>query len=406
MLDARPLQGPDRAPLAAAYLEGLLDAFDAEPLPGESFAFLIGSDEDDVTERYRHLEVVGRRQLPPTRLLRSAAMTVDPFILRGAAIGAAWHADRGGAAGAVYHAVGGGPLPIASGLPVVVTLLDLAPWELPDAFGRTVASRFGQRLRAQILRDAAAVIVGSEATARAARRLLHVRRDRLRVIRLAPRAAFVAARTTDRVTAGAGLRERLGLPGRYLVCSGRFDARFDLITTLDALAALAAVAAPARVGSGSSWPPRVLMVGASPEDRAAIARAAARRGVGEAIAYAPALAAPDLAALVRGARAVLLPVVSEAAGLPAIEALACGTPVVASVVGPLPELVGAAGLLVEPGDPDRLAVALTTIWADDAVHATIAEAAASRAETDRRTWADVARETRSIYDEVGIRRVP
>ena len=165
VLDARPLQGPDRAPLAAAYLEGLLDAFDADPLPGESFAFLIGSDEDDVTGRYRHLEVVGRRQLPPTRLLRSAAMTVDPFILRGAAVGAAWHADRGGAAGAVYHAVGGGPLPIASGLPVVVTLLDLAPWELPDAFGRTVASRFGQRLRAQILRDAAAVIVGSEATA-------------------------------------------------------------------------------------------------------------------------------------------------------------------------------------------------------------------------------------------------
>ena len=113
---------------------------------------------------------------------------------------------------------GGGPLPIASGLPVVVTLLDLAPWELPDAFERTVASRFGQRLRAQILREAAAVIVGSEATARAARRLLRVRRDRLRVIRLAPRAAFATARTTDRVTAGGVLRERLGLPDRYLVC--------------------------------------------------------------------------------------------------------------------------------------------------------------------------------------------
>ena len=150
----------------------------------------------------------------------------------------------------------------------------------------------------------------------------------------------------------------------------------------------------------------MLLVGASPEDRAAIARAAARRGVGEAIAYAPALAAPDLAGLVRGARAVLLPVVSEAAGLPAIEALACGTPVVASAVGPLPGLIGAAGLLVEPGDADRLAVALTTIWADDAVHATIAEAAASRADADRRTWADVARETRAIYDEVGIRRAP
>ena len=115
-------------------------------------------------------------------------MTVDPFLLRGAELGAAWRAERGGAAGAVYHAVGGASLPIASDLPVVVTLLDLAPWELPEAFARTVASRFGQRLRAQLLRDAAAVIVGSEATARAARRLLHLRRDRVRVVPFAPRA--------------------------------------------------------------------------------------------------------------------------------------------------------------------------------------------------------------------------
>src|ERR1700754_5085712 len=79
VLDARPLQAPDRAPLAAAYLDELLAAFDVSPLAGESFAFLIGSDLDDPTVRYEHLDVIGRRQLPPTRLLRSAAMTVDPF---------------------------------------------------------------------------------------------------------------------------------------------------------------------------------------------------------------------------------------------------------------------------------------------------------------------------------------
>jgi glycosyltransferase involved in cell wall biosynthesis len=117
------------------------------------------------------------------------------------------------------------------------------------------------------------------------------------------------------------------------------------------------------------------------------------------------MAVEDLAGLVRGARAAILPVVSEAAGLPVIEALACGTPVVASAVGPLPELVGAAGLLVEPRDPDRLAVALATIWVDDTVHAGIAALARERAEEEPRTWADVARETRSIYAEVGAARV-
>lgn len=403
VLDARPLQTPDRAPLAAAYLDGLLGAFDADPLAGESFAFLIGSDLDDATERYAHLEVVGRRQLPPTRLLRSGAMTVDPFLLRGAALGAAWRAERGGAAGAVYHAVGGGPLPIASGLPVVVTLLDLAPWELPEAFQRSVASRFGQRLRAQILREAAAVIVGSQATANAARRLVRIHRDRLHVVGLAARAAFGAAPSVESEVAAAELRATLGLSGRYLVLSGRFDARLDLATLLGALAALAAAGRPVGLADGIAWPPRVLLVGASPDDRAAVARAAARRRIGETLAYAPGLSDADLAGLVRGARAAIVPVVSDAAGLPVIEALACGIPVVASAVGPLPELIGKAGLLVQPRDQERLAVALGAIWADDDVHAGIASLARERAEANPRTWADVARETRAIYAEVGVR---
>ncbi|MGZ8437398.1 MAG: glycosyltransferase [Candidatus Limnocylindrales bacterium] len=404
VLDARPLQTPERAPLTATYLDGLLRAFDAEPIAGESFALFLQSDLVDPTARYGHLEIVGRRLLPPTRLLRSAAMTVDPFLLRGASLGAAWRAERGGAAGAVYHAVGGGSLPIAPGLPVVVSLLDLAPWEMPDSFQGSLAGRFGQRLRAQQLREASAVIVGSHAAARAAHRLLHLHEDRIRIVPLAPRAAFagtIGQRRTRPET--IELRERLGLAERYLVFSGRFDARQDLGTLFKALAALAAAGRPAELDPAVPWPPRVLLVGASPDDRASLARAASREEIGESIAYAPALAPDALAGLVRAARAVILPVLSEAAGLPVIEAIACGTPVVASAVGPLPELVGPAGLLVEPGEPERLAVALATIWANDGVHQRIAAAARARAKAGKRSWADVARETRFVYADVGIR---
>ena len=186
VMDVRPIQEPDRAPITAAYLDGLLGAFDADPLAGESFAFLLRSDLDDPTEVYEHLDVVGRRLLPPTHLLRSAALTIDPFLLRGASLGAAWRAERSGAAGAVYHTAGAGPLPIASGLPIVATLLDLAPWELPEVFARSASARFGQRLRAQLLREAAAVIVASPSVAKAARRVLRIRSDRLRVVPLAP----------------------------------------------------------------------------------------------------------------------------------------------------------------------------------------------------------------------------
>jgi glycosyltransferase involved in cell wall biosynthesis len=411
VLDARPVQEPDRSPLTAAYLRSLLGAFDAAPLPGESFALLLRSDLEDPTTAWPGLEVIGRRLLPPTHLLRSAALTIDPFVLSGASIGAAWRAEAGGAAGAVYHAVGAA-VPLMTGLPLVVTLLDLAPWELAGSYQRTPATRFGQRLRGRLLREAAAVIVGSEAVATATRRLLHVRRDRLRVIPFAPRAAFRFWPGDDdgRVLGSARPRAdtrqeraRLGLPERYLVYSGRYDARQDLGTLLRALDLLGRTSRPADLPEDGSWPPRVLLLDASPDDRASLARAAARVDVGDALAYAPRLPDDRVAALVRGARAAILPAVSDAMGLPAIEAIACGTPVVASAVGALPEVVGMAGILVEPRDPDRLASALATIWSDDRVHDGLVAAATDRAEARTWTAADVALATRRVYAEVAVR---
>jgi hypothetical protein len=67
--------------LTAAYLGGLLGAYDASPLPGESFALFLRADLDDPTTAFGHLDVVGRRLLPPVHLLRSAALTIDPFFL-------------------------------------------------------------------------------------------------------------------------------------------------------------------------------------------------------------------------------------------------------------------------------------------------------------------------------------
>ncbi|HVA87711.1 MAG TPA: glycosyltransferase [Candidatus Saccharimonadales bacterium] len=397
MLDVRPLQEPDRAPLTAIYLACLLAAFADEPLAGESFTVLFQAGLPDPTESLVGLAVAGRRPLPPTRLLGSGALTLDPFLLRTAAVGAAWRAGRSGATGAVYHAASGAA-PLLSGLPLVVTLLDLAPWEMPQAYQRSPAARFGQRLRGQILRDARAVVVPTEASARSARRLLHLRPERLHVVPLAPRPAF---RPGGQAPTFVAARERLGLPERYFVYAGRYDARQDLATLLRALARVQAghearrtrdVTAPIQL-------PRVLLVGATPDDRAALARAAAREGVGELLAYAPRLDDRVLAALVVGARAVILPAVSESAGLAAIEAIACGTPVIASAVGGLPEIVGAAGILVEPRDPARLSAALEAAWADDAVHGRLADAAAQRARSDRRTWSDVARDTRRVYAE-------
>jgi len=405
VLDVRALQEPMRAPRTAAYLDGLLGAFDADPLPGESFAFLLASDEDDPTTRFTNLEVIGRRLLPPSRLLRSGALTIDPFLLRGASLGAAWRAVDGGAAGAVYHTAGGG-LPIASRLPTVATLLDLAPWQLPDAFQRSAASRFGQRLRGRLLRDAAAVLVGTDGVADSARRLLHLRRERVRVVPLAASPAYAVG---PRVLAGRRnearlLTDRLGLSERYLVYPGRYDVRHDAPTLMAALTRLARSDRPQDLAVDAPWPPRVLVLDATPDDRAALARVAARHEAGPHLVFAPALPPDESAAVVAASRAVVLPMIAESTGLAALDAVAVGVPVVASAVGALPDIIGTAGILVEPRDPDRLAAALSVAWGDDVVRTAIAGAAMERATRGGRTWADVAGDVRRIYAEVGIRR--
>ena len=406
LVDVRPLGDPQRAPATAAYLRGLLGAYAAEPLAGESFVFLLDLGADDPTDLFPGLPVVGKRRLPITRIFRSGALTLDPFLVRGASVGAGrGSAGESGAAGVVAHAVAGA-LPIGPGPSVVATLLDLAPWELPEQYQRSPAARFGQRLRAQLLREADAVIVGSAAVARSATRLLRIRPGRLRVVPLAGGDAFAPfsmAGTEVGDAQRAALdaeRERYGVPARYFVYTGRHDARHDLGTLLDALARLGAEGRPPRLAKAVPWPPRILLVDTTPDDRAAVAQAASSSGVGELLHYAPALPVERVAALVAGARAAVHAVVSEAAALPILDALAAGTPVVASAVGALPEVVGPAGLLVEPRDPDRLAHALRAAWADDRVHRGIAMAAAARAVPERRRWSDVARETRAVYGAV------
>ncbi|WP_233559819.1 glycosyltransferase family 4 protein [Oleomonas cavernae] len=83
--------------------------------------------------------------------------------------------------------------------------------------------------------------------------------------------------------------------------------------------------------------------------------------------------APHLAALVKGARAVLFPSLYEGFGLPVLEAMLMGTPVLTSTEGAMPEIAGDATLLVDPYDVDAIAAAVTRLDADDVLVADLAQ---------------------------------
>jgi glycosyltransferase involved in cell wall biosynthesis len=281
---------------------------------------------------------------------------------------------------------------------VVATVLDLAPWELPERYARSSAARFGHRLRARVLRDAAALIVTSRATGQSARGRIHIDPHRVAVIPLAAQAPAELGES-ERAAMLRGLRRRFRLPERYLLFSGRYDARRDMGTLFDALAILNSEGAAAGA-DGGAWPPVLVLPGApgsADQEASALDRAVQRRGVADLVRVTPRLSPAQAGALLRGARAVVYPALSEGTGSDVLDALSVGVPVIASRVGPLPEIVGPAGIIVEPRDDDRLASALRALWGDSRVQRQIVAAAARRAAAPARTWADVARDTRQVY---------
>jgi glycosyltransferase involved in cell wall biosynthesis len=389
VVDARPIQEPERSPLTAWYLNQLLSAFARESLDGESFVVVSRSLRPDpaIDLAEAGLNVVASRRIPPTtRALRSAGLTLDSFLLRGAELGAS--EDN---AATVFHTAGGA-VPLASGLPVVATILDLAPWELPQTYAASRPARFGHRLRARVLRDAACVIVCSRAVAESARRRLRIPAERIAVIPLAVDDDFrAAARDTDRLALD---RQRLALPPRYLAFAGRYDARKDFATLLRAMALIRT--------RGASVPALVVALDlAYPDEHGRVARAVEAAGVADAVTIVATTGARQRAAVLAGADAFVYPALSEATAVPSLEALALGVPVISSRTGALPETVGSAGIVVEPRDPVRMASALEAMWAAGPLARQLRDHALSRSEQPQRTWEDVARETRDAYARAG-----
>ena len=103
----------------------------------------------------------------------------------------------------------------------------------------------------------------------------------------------------------------------------------------------------------------------------------------------------DAAPLLCGARMFVFPSLYEGFGIPPLEAMACGTPVIVSDCASLPEVVGDAGLLVPPTDIEKLAESMNRLLKDDQLHTALREAGLKRA--GQFTWKASAKKLVQIY---------
>ena len=262
-------------------------------------------------------------------------------------------------------------------VPLVVTVQDVLAWAHPDWMGRANVAQHRLVLE-RALPHAAAVLTPSAFTRTALLAREGLDPERVHVAPLGVEPRFTPA---PEGKPGAG---REG-PTPYLLAVGTLQPRKNLE------AALAAFERGVDAGLGHE----LVMVGARGwRDDAVVARVRRSRHA-RRIRLAGFVDDDELVELYRGADALLFPSRHEGFGLPALEAMACGTPVVAAAAGALPEVLGEAGMLVDPDDHNAWGEALLDLLSDGDRRASLRAAGLRRSATF--SWAACAQRTVSAY---------
>ncbi|HKB26086.1 MAG TPA: glycosyltransferase family 1 protein [Methylomirabilota bacterium] len=251
--------------------------------------------------------------------------------------------------------------PLRAPCPVVLTIHDLyfiaypgRPRPLRDAVLIRVARLYARR--------AAAIVADSEHSRRQIVARLRIDPARVTVIPVALGREFTPA------APAAGVR--YGITSSYILYVGNFRPHKNLPRLL---AAYAALPAPLRAAHA------LVLAGGDRAGRPALEALARELGVADRVVFPGLVDDRDLPGLYAGATAAVLPSLEEGFGLPALEAMACGTPVVVSNRGALPELVAEAGLVADAERPADLAGALARVLADPGVRAELRRRGLARA---------------------------
>ncbi|MDV2502428.1 MAG: glycosyltransferase family 1 protein [bacterium] len=352
------------------YLESLVRHLTLLAPQHEVVLFLGGASH--VPERLHDLKATFVRSRWPTGNLVSKGAWEQAWLAREIRV----------AALDVFH----GPyfsIPLRAAGPMVVTVYDLACCYYPESFTWRFKIHWRLLLPA-VLRRATRIIALSENTKADLVNLMEVAPERIRVVYAGVDAFFHEALSPQEMQARL---EALGVRRPYLLHVSGYARRKNVPVVLRALRILkerGRLEHELVLAGGGGWPERV----------GAEVSALGLEGV---VRYVGHVSREDLRALYASADAMVYPSLYEGFGLPPLEAMACGTPVVAASTSSLPEVLGSAGILVDPQDTEAWAEAIEKILIDTSLRDRLVALGLERVSLF--TWERTARQTLAVYQE-------
>ncbi len=266
----------------------------------------------------------------------------------------------------------------------VITVHDLSFLLFPGFMTRESANYYGQIDVA--VRNTDHIIAASQSTADDIMRLLGTPESKITVIYQAIDPIFRPISEREPL---AAVRDRYGIPEEFVLSVGTVEPRKNLPTLFEAFRLVL-----------DRYKSQAKLVVVGPlgwlvdDSLAAVERLCLQ----DDVLFVKHVPTADLLHLYNAARALVMPSFYEGFGRPALEAMACGTPVIASNVSSLPEVVGDAGILVSPQEPEDIAVAICRVLNDAQLREEMRAKGLSRAACF--SWEKAAQQTLDVYREV------
>ena len=334
---------------------------------GDEFVALVGSDFD---ERLLDGVPVGLLRLPVSNRSRVLRIVYEERFL-----------PRRLAGFDLFHAPGY-VAPQGLACPVVLTVYDLVALRHPGLARRANAVHYRWRLP-RSARAAARVIVPAECVARGVVEHLGVERERVRVVPLGVEARLRPPSQDERGAA----RTRLHLTRPFILFVGNIEPKKNVATLLRAFAHV----------RRDGLPHELVIAGKRGWGCREVLRLPAELGIEGDVRFLGYVDEGDLAGLYGAAELFVFPSLVEGFGLPPLEAMACGTPVVTSDAEALLESTGDAAEHVPARDAEALAEAMRRVLGDAPLRERLRAAGLARAA--QFTWARTAEATRAVYGE-------